>query len=154
MDRQLSEENDADMFVTVWLGFLDIRTGHVKACNAGHDYPAILRKNASGEDAGVYSLYEEVHGSPLVFWPGMPFPEVEYDLSPGDSIFLYTDGVSEAQSEDRKEFGTDRMLKVLNENKGKDAKSICLAVKKAVDDYVGDSPQYDDITILAINYKG
>ncbi len=166
VDERIGKDNDAGMFVTMWLGYLDLLTGHVVACNAGHDYPAIwLQERQAGAQADAqdasapgagsegYVLEKTVHGPPVAFIPGMPFPEVEFDMKPGDRIFLYTDGVNEAQGSDGEEFGVERMLAALNAHKDLTSEALCKTMKETVDGFVGDDPQFDDMTMMALTFR-
>ena len=147
-DEQISKENDAKMFVTLWLGVIDLRTGHVEACNAGHDYPAISKLSEG------YKIEKTPHGPPIAFIPGMEFPELSFDLNPGESIFLYTDGLIEAKRKDNERFGTDRMLEVLNSSADKNGEEVLQTMKDSVNEFTEDEPQFDDITMLLFTYKG
>ncbi len=154
VDARLGKDNDLGMFVTVWLGYLDLTTGHVVACNAGHDYPALfLRGKEEGSETG-YVVKETVHGPAVAFLPGMKFPEIEFTMKPGDRIFLYTDGVNEAQGADGEEFGFERMLNVLNAHIHDSSESLCRSMKEEVDTFVGDDPQFDDMTMMALTFHG
>lgn len=148
VDKRISEKNDAGLFVTVWFAIVDLNTGHVNACNAGHDYPAIMKV---GED---FVIEKTPHGPPVAFIPGMEFAGIEFDMKPGDRIFLYTDGVNEAKREDGERFGTDRMLEVLNAHKDVDNEEMIHIMKAAVDEFAGDEPQFDDMTMLGFTFKG
>ena len=85
---------------------------------------------------------------------GIPFREHEFELSAGDELFVYTDGVAEATDKSDELYGTDRMLNALNGCASEDPKEYLAAVKKGIDDFVGDAPQFDDITMLGFTYKG
>ena len=147
-DELISEKNAAGMFVTVWMGIIDLENGHVDACNAGHDYPAIMKQS---ED---FVIEKTPHGPPVAFIPGMAHVGYEFDLKPGERIFLYTDGLNEAKAADGTRFGNDRILKVLNENKTSDNEKLLFEMKKAVNTFVGDEPQFDDMTMLGFTYDG
>ena len=147
-DKQISAKNDAGMFVTVWFAVINLNTGHVRYCNAGHDYP-IIKKDSKG-----YELVKSIHGPPVAFIPGMEFPEVEFTLKKGDSIFLYTDGLNEAKRSDGERFGIDRMIEVLNQHQEDDNSNIIWYMREAVDKFVGDEPQFDDMTMLGFTFKG
>ena len=148
VDRQISEKNDAGLFVTLWMAVIDLNTGHVNACNAGHDYPAIMK---NGED---FVVEKTPHGPPVAFIPGMEFLGMEFDMKPGDRIFLYTDGLNEAKRSDDERFGTDRMLEVLNAHKDVDNETMIHLMCEAVDEFAGDEPQFDDMTMLGFTFKG
>ena len=147
-DRLVAEKNPAGMFVTVWLGIVDLNTGYVNACNAGHDYPAIMTERDG------YTIEKVQHGPPIGFIPGMDFIEYDYSLKPGDRIFLYTDGLPEAKAVNGDRFGTDRMLELLNKNKDKSNKDIVKLMKNSVFGFAGDEPQFDDITMMSFTYYG
>lgn len=144
-DERISEKNDAGMFVTLWLGIINLKTGHVDFCNAGHDYPAIMSANG-------YKVEKGLHGSPVGFLPGMEFPGGSFDLNPGDRIFLYTDGIVEAKSIDGSRFGTDRLLEVLNEHKDYSDQDIIACMVDKVNQFAKGEAQYDDITMLSFTY--
>ena len=148
VDARVQLENEAGMFVTTWLGIIDLRTGHVDACNAGHDYPAIMKK---GKD---FVVEKTQHGPPIGFIPGMEFPDISFKLNPGERIFLYTDGIVEAKKSNSDRFNVDRMLEVLNKNKNSDDKELILAVRDSVNAFAGKEPQFDDMTMLSFTYKG
>ena len=154
VDAKLGKDNDLGMFVTVWLGYLDLTTGHVVACNAGHDFPALSLRSDERSKGGTYFVEESEHGPAVGLIPGMEFPEIEFDMEPGDKIFLYTDGVNEAQGKDAVQFDIDRLLAVLNENREKRSEEICCQVKEAVDAFVGKDPQFDDMTMMALAFRG
>ena len=147
VDKQISEKNDAGLFVTVWFAIIDLTNGHVTACNAGHDYPAISR---TGED---FVIEKTPHGPPVAFIPGMDFEGIEFDLKPGDRIFLYTDGLNEAKRSDGERFGTERMLEVLNAHKDVDNEEMIHLMKDTVDAFAGKEPQFDDMTMLGFTFK-
>ena len=147
VDKMIAEKNMAGMFVTVWLGIIDLTTGHVDVCNAGHDYPAVSLK---GQD---YVIEKTPHGPPISFIPGVPFTGYEFDLEPGDRIFLYTDGVNEAKRSDGERFGIERMLTVLNEHKNDDNEQLIAAMKESVAMFVGKEPQFDDMTMLSFTFN-
>jgi len=147
-DKRISSENEAGFFITLWLGIIDLSTGHVEACNAGHDYPAIYSLSEG------YKVEKTPHGPPIAFIPGMEFPGIEFDLKPGESIFLYTDGLIEAKKKDGSRFGVDRMLDVLRSSSNKPNKQLIQDMKSAVMNFVDDEPQFDDMTMLAFTYKG
>ena len=150
VEEKLNADNKAGMFVTVWLGIVDLTTGGVNACNAGHAFPAILK---SDSDEG-YRIEKTVHGPPVCFLPGMEHVEYDFRLDPGDRIFLYTDGVTEAKRSDGERFGNDRLISALNEDRDIGDESLILRVKAAVEHFAGDEPQFDDMTMVSITYLG
>ena len=148
VNNQLCEGNDAELFVTVWLGILELSTGRLVEANAGHEHPAIRR--AGGE----FELSKYRHSPAVATLPGLKFRENELRLNPGDSLFVYTDGVTEATNSEDKLFKTFRLLDSLNKEPDADAKRMCEIVSEEVDKFVGDAPQFDDITMLGFKYLG
>ncbi|MDO4746235.1 MAG: SpoIIE family protein phosphatase [Bacillota bacterium] len=144
VNTQLCENNDAEMFVTAWLGVLDLETGLVKYVNAGHNPPAIKRKD------GTYEFAKGRANFVLAGMDGIKYKEQQIQLRPGDEIYLYTDGITEAHDQDNMLFGDDRLLASLNSTDGMDVDEICKKVKSDVDAFVGITEQFDDITMLCI----
>lgn len=143
-NNKLCENNEAGMFVTAWLGILDLNTGLLKYVNAGHNPPLIKRN-------GKY--FEFLCSRPNFVLAGMEnikYKTNEIQLSPGDEIFLYTDGVTEANDTSYELFGDDRLLESLNENDCLTVEQLCKKVKSDVDRFVGNALQFDDITMLAV----
>ena len=148
MNEAICSNNQAEMFVTVWVGILEISTGKLTAANAGHEYPALRRAG------GDFELFKDRHGFVIGGMAGIRYREYELQLAPGDKLFLYTDGVPEATDADKRLFGTDRMIAVLNGNKEKSPEQILKGVRSAVDGFVKDAEQFDDLTMLCLEYKG
>ena len=142
----LCEGNDAQMFVTTWIGIIDLKTGKMVCANAGHEYPVIYRK-----DEG-YILYQDEHVLPLATYDGIIPKEYEIDMKPGDRIFVYTDGIPEAINLNNEQYGTDRLLKVLNDNTGDDLSSLLANVRNDVEKFANGAEQFDDITILEFRF--
>ena len=147
-NNQLCEGNDMGMFVTVWLGIIDIRDGSGIASNAGHEHPVIRRAG------GKYELVKTKHSTALAVMEGLPFEEHEFKLNPGDSLFLYTDGVPEAGNSASEFFGFDRLLAALNSEPVAKPQKVTANVKNAIDEFVKEADQFDDITMLSFNYLG
>jgi sigma-B regulation protein RsbU (phosphoserine phosphatase) len=144
MNDSLSESNDASMFVTFFCGVLDMKTGHMVYCNAGHNAPIALT-DCIGElpvDSNI----------PLGIMPGFAFTEQEADIRYDDAIFLYTDGVTEAENIHHELFGEERMIKVLHTRRSASEQMACVA--DAVREFRGEAAQSDDITVLFIHYLG
>ncbi len=148
VNNQLCEGNEEGLFVTVWLGIVEISTGKGIAANAGHEHPAIKRK---GEPFHL-EIYK--HSPAVATFEGLHFREHEFELHPGDALYVYTDGVPEATNANNELFGSDRLLEVLNKDPDASPKEILTNMSKAVDEFVGDAPQFDDITMLAISWYG
>ena len=148
VNEQLCEGNDAELFVTVWFAILNVKTGKGVAANAGHEHPAIRRAD------GQYELVVYRHSPAVAVMPGMRFKEHEFELRPGDSLFVYTDGVTEATNAGNQLFGTDRMLAALNRDSSASPEAILHAVRRDIDAFVGSAPQFDDITMLGLQFMG
>lgn len=147
VNNQLCEGNEAGMFVTVWLGILEISTGKMLCANAGHEYPAIMRKG------GDFELLKDKHGFVLAGMEDARYREYEIELNAGDRFFVYTDGVPEATDAHDTLYGTDRMLLALNQGKNGNCEDLLDTVRKDVDAFVGEAPQFDDLTMLCIEIR-
>jgi sigma-B regulation protein RsbU (phosphoserine phosphatase) len=148
VNNQLCEGNDADFFVTVWLAVLEISTGKGVAANAGHEHPALRRAD------GSYDLIVYKHSMPVGVMRDLPFREHEFQLNPGDSFFVYTDGVVEATNADKKLYGSDRMLQALNRNPDAQPEQMLANISQDIDRFVDGAKQFDDITMLCFRYFG
>ncbi len=148
VNDQLCEGNDAELFVTVWLGIVEISTGKGLAINAGHEHPVIKRAG------GDFELVEYRHSPAVAVMEGMNFKQHEFEMHPGDVLYVYTDGVAEATNASDELYGTERLLNVLNDNKDASMKELLEAVRTDVDEFVDEAPQFDDITMLGFVYKG
>ncbi len=144
---QLCEGNDAELFVTVWFAIIDVKTGKGIAANAGHEHPAIRRANGEFE----LSIYK--HSVAVATMEGIKFREHEFELNHGDTLFCYTDGVTEATDANNVLFGNDRLLAALNKDPDANAEQICKNVKDSINEFVGAAPQFDDITMLCIKFN-
>ena len=140
--------NKEEMFVTVWLGILELSTGKLTAANAGHEFPVLKLAN------GKYILYKDKHGFVIGGMDGMRYKEYEIQLQPGAKIFLYTDGVPEATDADGELFGTERMLEALNSDQTASPEQVLKNVRGCVDAFVKEAEQFDDLTMLCVEYKG
>ncbi|MBT4045779.1 MAG: CHASE2 domain-containing protein [Rhodospirillaceae bacterium] len=144
---EIARENPAVMFVTAVAGLLDTATGILQFCNAGHDAPILL-----GSDNVVRNLHSK-GGPPFCVLEGFPYPVEEVQLSPGDAVVLFTDGVSEAQGSDTMQFGMDRIHEHLVQcNPDLDAEAICTGLQSAVNDFIRGAPAYDDVAIMALRW--
>lgn len=144
VNGQLCENNESDMFVTVWLGIMEISTGKVIAANAGHEYPALCQ----GEDK--FRLLEDNHGFVLGGMEGSKYREYCFEIQEGGCLFVYTDGVPEAANAKNEMFGTDRMLDALNEEPYDCPQEIICRVQDRIDGFVRQAPQFDDLTMLVL----
>ena len=144
----ICSNNREEMFVTVWLGILELSTGKLTAANAGHEYPVLYQPN------GKFELVKDKHGFVIGGMEGLRYKEYELQLQPGSKLFLYTDGVPEATNAEEELFGPDRMLHALNENTDAKPENILKQVRSSVDHFVKDAEQFDDLTMLCVEYKG
>ena len=146
-NEDLCENNEAEMFVTCWMGILDLRTHIVHFANAGHNPPLVRHQD------GRYEFFKTRPGFVLAGMEGTKYRSGELELLPGDEIFLYTDGVTEATDAHEQLYGDARLEAVLNRLAGADAKALCLGVKRDVDAFVGEAPQFDDMTMLCLRLR-
>ena len=144
----LCEKNKAGLFVTVWLAILELSTGKGRVMNAGHEYPALCHKD------GRYEMIVKKHAPPLATVEGIKYEDHEFKLEPGDTIFVYTDGVTEAMNGQKDMFGNDRLLEALNKDPSADPQTLLSNVRSEIDAFVGDAQQFDDITMLSFRYNG
>jgi sigma-B regulation protein RsbU (phosphoserine phosphatase) len=144
---KLCENNEADMFVTAWMGILDLQTGNLKYANAGHNPPLLKRAD------GTFEYLRSRAGFVLAGIEGFQYRVNELQLNAGDRIFLYTDGVTEATNTDSALYGEDRLLNFMNQNAAVPATELLPALKADIDAFVGEAPQFDDITMLMFDYR-
>ncbi|MBR3539351.1 MAG: PP2C family protein-serine/threonine phosphatase [Eubacterium sp.] len=144
----LCESNPQRLFVTVWLAILNVKTGEGISANAGHEHPALRRAG------GNYELQVYRHSPAVAALSQIKYREHDFQLNPGDSLFVYTDGVAEATDAHNELYGTDRMIEALNADPAAAPEEVLTAVKKSVDQFVGDAPQFDDLTMLCLYFKG
>ena len=148
VNQLIVNNNEESMFVTVWLGILEISSGHLTAVNAGHEYP-ILKK-----PGGYYELQKDRHSLAVGMMEGIQYREYVLDLEPGGCLFVYSDGLPEATNSGGKLFGLDRTLAVLNEAPDDGVEETLKRVKSAVDAYVGQAAKFDDLTMMCVSYHG
>ena len=146
-NETICSNNQMEMFVTVWIGILEISTGKITAANAGHEYPSLMKD-------GRFELLKDKHGLVIGGMEGVRYKEYEILLKPGDKIFLYTDGVPEATDAENHMFGTERMLDALNAEPAASPEQTLHNVRSAVDDFVQNAEQFDDLTMLCLEYHG
>ena len=146
-NEKLCENNESGMFVTAWMGILDLTTGNVQFANAGHNPPLLKRAD------GSFVTLKTRAGFVLAGMEGVRYRVGEITLNPGDRLFLYTDGVPEATNAENKLYGEDRLLAFMNQNVSVEATELLPALKANIDEFVGEAPQFDDITMLMFDYK-
>lgn len=147
-NNALCEGNDAGMFVTAWQGSIDLDTGRVEYANAGHNPPLVRHAD------GRFEYLRSRAGFVLAGMEDVRYKTQELLLEPGDVIYLYTDGVTEATNADNDLFGEERLLETINSRAFESVRELCEYIKAEVDSFVGEAPQFDDITMVALEYKG
>ena len=147
-NNTLCEGNDAEMFVTAWLGIIDLKTGKMQCANAGHEYPLLMPAG------GDFEYVKDKHGLALAAMKGMRYKEYELQLNPGDRLFVYTDGIPEAIDENVKPYGPERLVRILNKVKNESISAVLPAVREDIAAFTGDADQFDDITMLGLVYHG
>ena len=147
-NEAICSNNQEGMFVTVWMGILELSTGKLRAANAGHEYPVIK------EGDGGFALLKDKHGFVIGGMSGMRYREYELQLTSGTKLFLYTDGVPEATNAKNELFGNERMIAALNKDPNAGPENILKNVREAVDDFVEDAERFDDLTMLCLEYRG
>ena len=143
-NRTICQNNDEGMFVTVWLGILEISTGKLVASNAGHEYPIIRRGD------GDYEYHKDKHSFVVGGMSGIRYSDYEIRLNKGDSLFLYTDGAPEAVNKDNRMFGAERLISALNERKDMDPVELLTDMNAVIREFAGEAEQFDDITMLEL----
>lgn len=144
----LCEDNQMEMFVTAWVGILEISTGILRASNAGHEYPVIKHPG------GRFELFKDKHGFVMAAMEDMVYTEYEIQMQPGSVVFVYTDGVTEASDSLQNMFGTERMVRSLNEAADGSPEDIIKKVRTSIDEFTTDGTQFDDMTMLCLEYRG
>ena len=148
MNEALSgDDNESGMFVTFWLGLLDLKTGHLNFCNAGHNPPIV----GGGENRGDF--LEMIPNAPIGLWPGMEYEGEEIDTINGRPLFVYTDGVNEAENLLQEQFGDDRLLGILRTAHFDSAQQVVEMLKAEVEKHRDGAEPNDDLTMMCIFYE-
>ena len=147
VNNELNERNEAGFFVTVWIAVIELSTGKGVAANAGHEHPVICRKD------GSFELVTYKHSPAVGLIEDIPYKEHSFELSPGDRLFVYTDGVPEATNAENELFGTDRMLECLNRDPGASNEAVLESLREEIDLFTEGVDQFDDITMLCYWHK-
>ena len=147
-NEMLCENNKMEMFVTAWFGILDRKTGIITASSAGHEFPILQNKD------GEFTLFRDPHGFVLGAMEFSEYTDYEFTLEPGCSLLVYTDGAPEATNHLEMLYGTDRMLNALNLHPDLGPKELTEALQESINKFVGDAPQFDDLTMLCLKYHG
>ena len=146
VNNSLCEDNEAEMFVTAWIGIINLENGVMRCANFGHEYPIFMKKN------GDNVIYKDEHSLPLATMEGINAKEYEIKFNIGDGIFLYTDGVPEATNEKNEAYGMERLIKVLNNNKNSSLEDILKSIRNDVTEFADSAEQFDDITLFAFRF--
>ena len=146
-NEQICANNEEQMFVTVWFGVLEVSTGRITAANAGHEYPIIKQPD------GSFELFKDKHGFVLGGIMNKKYKQYEFTLQKGGTLFVYTDGAPEATTANEEMFGTQRLVDTLNAQADGSPQQLISRVYDEVGKFVGDAPQFDDLTMLAITIK-
>lgn len=148
VNNKLCQDNSSVQFVTIWLMILDITTGKGMAANAGHETPIVRRYGQQ------FELLNDVHTMPIAAIPNAEFRDYELNLNPGDALFVYSDGATDATDPSQNMFSSSGILDALNTVKENDPKIMIDTVVKAIDDFAKGTPPFDDTTMLALCYHG
>ena len=148
VNNVLCRDNGADLFITVWLGILDLKTGVVEYVNAGHEYPVI---SVRGEKVEVI---DKDNCPPLAAMEDTELNTEKLQLRSGDDLFLYTDGVPEAKASDGSRFGMKKLVEILGNNINKSPEELVTSVKREVDIFQPTNDPFDDVTIMSVVWKG
>lgn len=147
VNHNLCEHNKADMFVTIWLGILELSTGMLTASNAGHEYPVFKHPGVG------FELLKDKHGMALGALDAAKYKDYTVHLEPGTKLFIYTDGVPEATNGENQMFGMQRMIDALNEASEETPEGVLKNIRRAVDEFVQGAEQFDDLTMLCMEFK-
>ena len=148
VNRQLCRDNPLMMFVTVWFSILELSTGRLTCVNAGHEYPIIR------QPGNAFSAFLDNHDVVMGIMEEMTYSEYEIGLEPGSKVFVYTDGLAEAKNVQGEQFELKRIVEALNVAPDISPRELLDNMRRAVDTFVGGAPQFDDLTMLCIEYKG
>lgn len=148
VNRLLCDGNDAGLFVTAWMGVLELSNGTMTYVNAGHNPPLLKRAD------GRFEYMRERTGFVLAGMEGVRYRQNTLCIAPGDRLFLYTDGVTEATNPDQKLYGEDRLQAFMNSHADGATASVLRELREDIDVFAGSAPQFDDITMLLLDFKG
>ena len=137
--------NDSNMFVTIFIGVLDLPTGRLRYCDAGHDAPMVMTE-------GKWVMLDVIPHLPVGVFEDVKYGMQETQMNPDSTIFLYTDGLTEAKNHKRKQFGINRVGEVLAANSQLPPQQLLEAITNKVHEFVGDAEQSDDLTMMAVHY--
>ena len=145
-NAEICSNNRNNMFVTVWFGILDLKTGRIVAANAGHEYPMIRKAD------GDFELFKDKHCFVIGGMKRAKYKQYEFDIEEGGTLFVYTDGAPEATNAEEQLFTTSRMIETLNRAPGVSPKELLENMKSSIDDFVAGADQFDDLTMMSIRF--
>ena len=146
-NETICSNNKEEMFVTVWIGILEISSGKLRAANAGHEYPVLKKADSP------FEIVKDKHGFVIGGMSGVNYREYELQLEPGSKLFVYTDGLPEATDRKNNMFTVDRMLQSLNRHKNGTPQEILQEIREDVNHFVDGASQFDDLTMLCLEIK-
>lgn len=146
-DALSGEDNENGMFVTFWLGLVDLTTGHLDFCNAGHNPPVI----GGGEHHGEF--LDMIPNAPIGLWPGLEYEGEEIDTIKGRPLFIYTDGLNEAENPQKEQYGDDRLLEFLRNTHFDTAQQVIEALKAEVETHRNGAEPNDDLTMMCLKVE-
>ena len=147
-NNSICSNNKEEMFVTVWIGILEISTGKLTAANAGHEYPVIKRPE------GQYEMIRDKHGFVVGGMEGIEYTQYEITLEPGSSLFVYTDGVPEATNANKEMYGVERLLEALNDSEADTPEDVLRSAHMHLDRFTEGEEQFDDLTMMCLQLHG
>ena len=147
MNRSISENNESSMFITLFIGILDLKTGHLRFCNAGHNPPIVIPASAA-----PYYLKARIQVFAGIV-EDMEYTEEEIEIEKDSLLLLYTDGVTEAENESKKLYGEDKLLQTVAQNDTHQVRDIVDSIIESVTEHVQQAEASDDLTILILHYK-
>lgn len=143
-DALSGDGNESGMFVTFWLGLLDLTTGHLDFCNAGHNPPVV----GGGENHGDFLKMET--NAPIGLWPGLAYKGEEIDTIKGRPLFIYTDGLNEAENPQQEQFGDSRLLDILRQTRYESGRQVIDSLKAEVETHRAGAEPNDDLTMMCL----
>ena len=146
LNNSLADGNESNMFCTAFLGILDLKTGHLAYCNAGHNAPLVI-----GTDGNV-STIDVVPNLPLGLFSGFPYQGQETQVDRKSMLYLFTDGVNEAENNEKEQFSDERLVDMLKANSGLNPKEVVEVTFAEVERHADGANQSDDITVMCIKY--
>ena len=150
LNETVSENNDNGMFCTMFIGEIDMQSGKLLYCNAGHNPPVMMESNQNGDAPSNPVFVDMEANAPIGLWPGLEFVGEEIENVKGRPLLLYTDGLSEAEDGEQLQFGDDQILDIIASHPFEGARQMVDRLSESVKQHVGDAPQSDDLTMLCI----